>query len=393
MRGSHAAQVHGRGRTGAVIVAAGQGTRLPGPVLKPLLPLGSRTVLERTLEAFERCPAVDQVAVVAGASHVGTLVGRLGGKVIAVVPGAPERRGSVAAGLEALSDVEWVVVHDGVRPFVTPGLIERVLEAARRCGAATAGVPVTDTLKEVAGGRVRRTVDRSGLYAVQTPQAFRADLLREAHRRVPPDAPVTDDAGLVEALGEPVEVVPGDPANLKITTAADLALARLQAAEEGEVARVGVGYDVHRLAPDRALVLGGVTLPHPRGLAGHSDADVLTHAVTDAVLGAVGERDIGHHFPPDDPAYRGADSLRLLEVVAERLRAAGWMVVNVDAVVLAEAPRLAPHIEAMRERLAAALAIRPGQIGLKATTAEGLGPVGRGEGVAAHAVAMLRRTG
>lgn len=380
------------GHTGAVIVAAGSGARLPGPVPKPLLRLGATTVLERTLRPFEQCPAVDRIVVVVGSDHVAELSARLGGKVVAVVPGAPDRRGSVAAGIDELPQAEWLVVHDGVRPFVTPALIERVLEAAMRWGAATAGIPVVDTLKEVGQNLVLRTLDRTGLLAVQTPQAFAAALLRRAHTRVPRTVPSTDDAGLIEALGEPVAVVAGDPGNFKITTEADLELARMRVAESGGVGlRVGTGHDSHRFVPDRALVLGGVRIPHARGLAGHSDADVLTHAVMDALLGAAGERDIGHRFPPGDPALRDADSVGLAASVAGALRATGWAIVNVDAVVLAEAPRLAPHIGAMRERLAEALGIGADQVGIKATTAEGMGAVGRGEGMEAHAVALLRK--
>lgn len=388
-----------QGQVGAVIVAAGSGSRLPGPVPKPFLPLGHGTVLDRALAAFEQSPIIDQIAVVVGADHLEDLRARPRGKPVSVVAGSDRRRASVAAGLNALPDVAWVVVHDGVRPFVSQGLIARVLDAAQQCGAATAALPVTDTLKDVTEDRVRRTVDRAGLYTVQTPQAFRAALLRDAHRRVPVIEPVTDDAELIERLGEPVAVVPGEPANMKITTPADLELARLydavprDAVGAGVAARIGVGYDIHRLVPDRALVLGGVTIPHPRGLAGHSDADALAHAITDAVLGAAGQRDIGHYFPPDDPAFRGADSLALLRSVADRLRAEGWVVVNVDAVVLAEAPRLAPFVEAMTERLAGALGIHPGQVGIKATTMEGLGPIGRGDGIAAQAVALVRRAG
>jgi 2-C-methyl-D-erythritol 4-phosphate cytidylyltransferase/2-C-methyl-D-erythritol 2,4-cyclodiphosphate synthase len=228
---------------------------------------------------------------------------------------------------------------------------------------------------------------------VQTPQAFRADLLRQAHERVPADAPVTDDAGLVEHLGRPVVVVPGDPANVKITTPADYELVlRHIAPRPALAARVGVGYDIHRLVPDRPLILGGVRIPSPRGLAGHSDADVLIHAIMDAMLGAAGMRDIGHHFPPSDPTYRDADSVSLLAQIAGRLRASGWAVGNVDAVVYLEAPRIAPFVEAMRDRIASTLGIPPGQVGIKATTAEGLGAIGRHEGIAAQAVALLERT-
>ncbi|MDR7417696.1 MAG: 2-C-methyl-D-erythritol 4-phosphate cytidylyltransferase [Armatimonadota bacterium] len=379
--------------TTAVIVAAGAGTRLPAAVPKPFLMLGNRTVLDRTIEVFQCCEAVERVVVVVAPAHVAEVRSRATGKVAAVVAGGGTRRASVAAGLAATADAEWVVVHDGVRPFVTPALIARVLQAARRSGAATAGLPVTETIKDVVGDRVCRTIDRSRLWAVQTPQAFRADVLRDAHAEVGADEPVTDDAELVERLGREVLVVPGEPRNVKITTPHDLEAARHRVyAEEGGLIRVGMGYDVHRFVPDRALVLGGVTIPHDRGLDGHSDADVLAHAVMDALLGAAGERDIGSHFPPDDPAFRNADSLRLLAVVRDRVRAGGWLPVNVDVVVIAEGPRLAPHMDAMRARLAAALEVQPGQIGVKATTGEGLGALGRGDGIAAHAVVLLRRS-
>ncbi|OFX26925.1 MAG: hypothetical protein A2Z07_04685 [Armatimonadetes bacterium RBG_16_67_12] len=382
----------GSEQVAAVIVAAGSGSRLPGGVAKPFLPLGGRWILERAVAPFERCAAIGTIAVVVGAGSVEAVRARLAGKVAAVVPGGSTRRDSVAAGLDAVPDAVWVVVHDGVRPFVSEDLVVAVLDAARRSGAATAGLPVSDTLKRVEGGRIQATVDRAALWAVQTPQAFRAALLREAHRRIGADEPVTDDADLVQQLGAEVVVVAGDSANMKITTPQDLELARQRiAATEGGAVRVGTGYDVHRLAPDRPLVLGGVPIPHPRGLDGHSDADVLTHAIMDALLGAAGERDIGYHFPSTDPAYKGAGSLRLLAVIVERLRAAGWSVANVDAVVLAEAPRLEPHVETMRSRLASVLGIVPGRVGIKATTGEGLGPVGRGEGIAAHAVALLSR--
>lgn len=382
------------GAAAAVVVAAGQGRRLPGPVPKPFLLLGGRTVVEHALRAFEDCQWIGPVVVVLPAAHLDIWGGDRPAKVVATVAGGADRRASVAAGLAALPAAEWVVVHDGVRPFVTAALIERVLAAAERVGAATAAVPVTDSLKEVEGDLVRRSVSRRGLVAIQTPQAFRTALLRAAHAGVPADAAITDDAELVERLGAPVAVVQGDPANVKITTPADLAAARRHVAAEPEAPlRVGLGHDVHRLVPDRSLVLGGVTIPHPLGLAGYSDADVLSHAITDALLGASGERDLGHHFPPDDPAYRDADSLGLLAAVAGRMRAAGWQVVNVDAVVLAEAPRIAPFVDAMRDRLANAMGVEPATVGIKATTAEGLGPVGRGEGIAAQAVVLIRRQG
>lgn len=377
---------------GAIVVAAGDGTRLPGPVPKALLPLGGKTILERALSAFQACARVDGVVVVAAAGYTGTVSDLAPAKVTAVVEGGRTRRASVAAGLRALPDVQWVVVHDGVRPFVTPALIERVLDAAVTHGAATAGLPISDTIKAVQDHRVDRTIPRDGLFTVQTPQAFRADVLREAHERVPLEAPITDDAGLVEHLGRPVVVVPGEPVNMKVTTPSDYEMARRQVERPpGLAVRVGVGYDVHRLTPDRPLILGGVEIPSARGLSGHSDADALVHAIMDALLGAAAMPDIGSQFPPDDRRYRGADSIALLESVAARLRSSGWRVGNVDTVVTAEAPRLAPYVETMRDRIAAALGATPAQIGLKATTTEGLDGVGRGEGIAAQAVVLLER--
>lgn len=387
----------GPARASVIVPAAGVGTRLPGPVRKPFLPLGDESILTRTVGALSACDCVTAIVVAVAAADVerarALLTRPRGTKVTAVVPGGGTRRASVEAGLAACSHAEWVVVHDGVRPFVSPDLITRVLDAAQTTGAATAALPVTDTLKAVDGGRVQRTVDRQGLYAAQTPQAFRADLLRDAHRRVPAETPVTDDAELIERLGGTVVVVAGDPANVKITTPEDYTLTRARLEAAAGPARVGVGYDVHRLVPGRALVLGGVRIPSPRGLLGHSDADVLTHAVMDALLGAAGLPDIGHLFPPDDPAYRNADSMALLASVVGRLRLAGWVVLNVDAVVCAEAPRLAAFVAAIRARLATALAVPVEAIGVKATTAEGLGAVGRGDGISAQAVALLRRAG
>lgn len=377
----------------AIIVAAGRGLRLPAEVPKPYQPLAGRWILEHAVTAFRAAPRVGAIVVVVASDRVDEVRARLGSTVEDVVVGGETRRASVSAGLRALAQPPWVLVHDGVRPFVSTDLIDRVLAAAEQHGAAVPAIPLTDTLKEVGDGRVLRTLDRSGLWAVQTPQAFRTDLLRAAHAAASAEAAVTDDAQLVEQLGAAVGVVAGDADNVKITAPADLAAARRRVDGAGADLRVGIGYDVHRLVPDRALYLGGVRIAHPRGLDGHSDADVLVHAIIDALLGAAGHRDIGHQFPADDPAHRNADSLELLRRVVAVLRAEGWTVANVDASVLAEAPRLAPAIATMRERLAGALEVPGGCVAVKATTGEGLGPIGRGDGIAAHAVALIRRAG
>ncbi len=379
----------------AVVVAAGRGERLGGGTPKAFVPVAGVPMVVRAVRAVASCPAVRGVVVVVGPADVDRardLLASSGAeKVAAVVPGGPHRQASVAAGLEHVTD-DLTVVHDGARPLVSPAVISAVVQAAGAHGAASAGVPLRETVKVVSDGVASATADRDRLWAARTPQAFRTALLQAAHRRAAEEGFVgTDDAVLVERLGHPVRMVEDTPWNIKITVPADLAMAEALLAG-GEV-RTGLGYDIHRLAPGRRLVLGGVEIPAPRGLDGHSDADVLTHAVMDAVLGAAGLADIGHHFPPHDPAYRHADSLDLLGRVARLAAEAGWQVVSVDAVVLAEAPRLEPYRDRMRARLAAALGVRPDQVNVKATTAEGLGAVGREEGIAAQAVATLRRAG
>lgn len=382
----------------AIVVAAGRGMRMGGGVKKQFRPLGGRPVLHWSLEAMEQAPSVEEVVVVAGEEDVDRLrreVSPLFAKVTAVVAGGATRQESVARGLRALTpSARWVVVHDGVRPMAGAALVERVLEAARKHGAATAAVPVADTIKRVdAGGRVERTLERDGLWAVQTPQAFARDVLERAHAEGG-SLRATDDCGLVEAIGHPVAVVPGSPRNLKVTTEEDLEILESLVRRRAEGAAVpvtGFGLDVHRLEAGRPLVLGGVTIPFPKGLAGHSDADVLAHAVMDALLGACALGDIGQHFPDSDPAYRGADSLQLLTQVSQLLTARGARIVHVDAFVSAEAPRLRPYLDAMRANLARAMGIGVQQVSVKAGTAEGLGPVGRGEAIEARAVVTVLR--
>lgn len=393
----------------AIVAAAGSGRRMGAGISKVFLPLAGRPLLLHTLEALAASPCLDGVVVVVRGEDVPFCRGLLRGagldKVEAVVAGGAERQESVARGLEALGEgVDVVAVHDGARPLCPPALVEATVAAARRTGAALAALPVKDTIKVVdADGRVVSTPDRRGLFAAQTPQAFRLEVLREAFAAASARGwRATDEAALVEALGRPVAVVPGEEANLKVTTPLDLALAeailRERRGEAGAGAppalaglRVGHGCDVHPLVPGRRLVLGGVEIPHEAGLAGHSDADAVVHALIDALLGAAGLGDVGAWFPDDDARFRGADSLDLLREVAARLRGLGWRVLNCDVTVIAERPRLSPHREAMRERLAEGLGISPQRVGVKATTTEGLGFTGRGEGIAAHAVALLAR--
>jgi 2-C-methyl-D-erythritol 4-phosphate cytidylyltransferase/2-C-methyl-D-erythritol 2,4-cyclodiphosphate synthase len=381
--------------TTAIVVAAGTGRRLgAGP--KSLLPLGRSTVLERALRGVLAPAEVHRAVVVAPADAVAP-VERLAAafpKVAAVVPGGPERQDSVVAGLAAAADAEWVVVHDAARPLVSAGLVRRVLLAARETGAATAAVPARDTVKVVSGGLVRQTLDRETVWLVQTPQAFRAALLRDAHARAQREGRrASDDAALVEAYGGSVRVTEGEALNFKVTTAEDLALAEalLRQPDRGGERRHGIGYDAHRLAPGRRLVLGGVEIPFDRGLTGFSDADVVLHAAMDALLGAAGLPDIGQHFPSSDDRFRDADSAELMRDVVVRVRQAGYAPVYLDTIILAEAPRLAPYLAAIRRTIAALLELEESAVSVKATTTDGLGAIGRGEGIAAQAIATLAR--
>ncbi len=379
----------------AIVVAAGRGERMGASVAKPFLSLAGQPILVRAVRAVEACPLVTHVVVVVGATQVAEARSLLAvhgcTKVTTVVAGGQERQDSVRAGLAHVGEVDAVVVHDGVRPLATPETVAAVVQAALETGAATAGIPARETVKVVEGAEVTTTLARSQIWIAHTPQAFRTDLLRTAHHRAREEgAFARDDAGLVERLGHRVRMVEDSPVNLKITVPEDLALAEahLQRGRSAAV-RTGIGIDAHRFAMGRRLILGGIEIPASRGLVGHSDADVLTHAIMDAVLGAAGLGDIGQRFSPSEPAYKDADSLHLLQQVVDAATAAGWRVAHVDAVVLAEAPRIGPYVEQMRERLAAVLGVAPLGVSIKATTLEGMGAIGRGEGIAAHAVATV----
>ncbi len=376
-----------------------------GFVNKAFLPLGGKPVLFWTLERLSAVDEVAEIVVVVAPDEVEATRQRLAdagfAKVKAVVPGGAERQQSVAAGLSALSpEVDTVVVHDGARPLVEPEVVRAALELlAAKGGVAGVGaaVPVKDTIKLVDDhGRIVETPPRQRLWAIHTPQVFPAGLLRRAHAEAEAaGVVVTDDCALVERLGVPVWLVTDSFTNLKLTTPEDLTFAEALLAggrggeERRERMRVGIGFDVHRLVEGRPLVLGGVTIPFEQGLLGHSDADVLTHAIMDALLGAAALGDLGQHFPDTDPAYAGADSLALLREVVRKVKDQGYRVANVDSVVAAERPRLVAHLPAMRERLAAALGCSPEAVSVKATTTEGLGFTGRGEGIAAQAVCLI----
>ncbi len=367
---------------------------------KVFAPIAGRSLLRWTVEAFAAHAEIDGILVVATSGEVVRCRAALDGveKLLAIIPGGETRQASVAIGLFTLGGAadDLVLVHDGARPLVTPEVITRCLDGAREFGNAVAALPLSDTLKAVDEQQtVQRTVDREGLWAVQTPQAFRLATLFEAHVAARAQGWTgTDEASLVEKFSEePVHLVLGAPSNFKVTRPDDLRLAEavLRSRLEGPVGqtRIGFGYDIHPLALGRRLVLGGVEIPSPRGLDGHSDADVLLHALCDALLGAAGLPDIGNLFPNTDPAYKGISSLHLLRQVWERLNLAGYEVGNVDLTLIAETPKIAPHVPQMRALIAQTLHIEPARVGIKATTNEGLGSLGRGEGIAAHAVAAI----
>lgn len=379
----------------AVLVAAGASTRMGFDKLS--VDLGGETVLHRSIRAFAQCPQVDEIVLVAGKNRAFVEAQAADcKKPVQIVTGGATRAESAKNGVLAARGT-LVAVHDAARPFVSAAVIEAVLDAAKQCGAAAPAVPVKDTIKQAvrgdgktvpAGCRVENTPDRSTLYAVQTPQCFdRAQYLAALEELDAEKARlVTDDCSLFELTGRPVQLTQGDYANRKITTREDLPR---PAPKEETKMRIGHGYDVHRLVEGRRLILGGVEIPFEKGLLGHSDADVLTHAVMDAVLGAAALGDIGQHFPDNDSAYAGADSLKLAQHVARILSEHGYGIGNIDATLLCQRPKLAPHIPAMRANLAEAFGLPVDAVSVKATTEEHLGFTGEGLGIAAHAVALI----
>ena len=385
-------------RAVALVVAGGKGVRMGGDVPKQYRVLGDKPVLWHALSSFERSEYIDAIVLVVGAEDIEycrrEILGRGGfTKVRSLVPGGREREDSVRAGLEATREEDaLVLVHDAVRPFVSQELIERVVLAAERWGAAVPTQPVVETIKVVEEEWISATPERHTLQAAQTPQGFRRALLYRAHSQGQ-GMGATDDAMLVERLGESVRTVVGAEENRKLTTPADWAWATQYIAEnrdmDGANIRVGQGYDVHRFAEGRALILGGIEIPFHVGLDGHSDADVLTHAIIDALLGTIGGGDIGQLFPDTEAEFKDISSIVLLERVCTLLEERNARVINVDAVVMAQRPKLAPHIAAMRSALATALRLDAALVSVKATTTEQLGFVGREEGIAAQAVALV----
>jgi len=379
----------------AILAAAGAGVRFGGADSKLFAPLAGQPILLWSFRALLASPSISDVVVVASRADRERVTALLAGepRLRAICQGGAERCDSVRNALAHVAEsAEYVAVHDAARPAASPALIERVIAAARAHRAAAPALPVTDTLKHsLDGTQTLATQDRREFFTVQTPQVFERELLVSAYEQARASGFAgTDDASFVERTGVPVRLVPGDAENLKITHPEDLErAARALGGGSRQVIRTGIGYDVHRLAAERTLVLGGVTIPHPRGLEGHSDADVLLHAICDALLGAAALGDIGEHYPNTDEQWRGASSLKLLRDVARQVQRAGWQVLNVDVMLLAEAPRIRPYVGEMTMNVAAALHVSTSQVNIKATTGEGMGFIGREEGMAAYAVATL----
>ena len=380
---------------GAVIVAAGNSTRMGGIKSKVLEPLCGRPVLHYSLSAFCACEEISEIVVVCREEDMAKFQAAVdqftaqhpGARKISLTPGGATRQDSVFLGVRALSEgLSYLVIHDGARPLVSREVISTVCADAVEFGAATAAVPSIDTCK-LGADFVEETPPREKLFAVQTPQAFDRDLYLYALEKAKQDGKTyTDDCQLLEAAGGRVRLSKGDSKNRKLTTPEDFLIAEALLKGGSRSMRVGYGYDVHRLVEGRRLILGGVDIPFEKGLLGHSDADVLAHAIADALLGAAALGDIGHLFPDNDPRFEGADSLKLLSEVCALLRGHGFEIGNIDGTVIAQRPKLAPHILQMRENLAAACGISVGQISVKATTEEKLGFTGAEEGIAASAV-------
>jgi len=363
----------------AVIVAAGKGTRIGFD--KMLYRIDGVSVVEKSIAAFQNNSLVDCIVAVAGdnINEISEICKRYS-KVIAVVKGGSQRAESVANGLAAIGDKGLVAVHDGARPFVEDSIITDTIKAAYTTNAAIPCVPVKDTIKMGADNVVEKSLPREKLYITQTPQVFDVDIYRQLLAE-DSDFSVTDDAQLFERAGYKVAICKGSYENYKITTIDDI--------KKEKTMRIGHGYDVHKLVENRKLILGGVEIPYEKGLLGHSDADVLAHAVSDALLGSVALGDIGKHFPDTDERYKGADSLYLMACVKKLLDEKGAKIENVDATILCQKPKLAPHIVTMRENIAKVLELSIDCVSVKATTEEGLGFTGAGEGIAVHAVCLV----
>ena len=394
----------------AIFPAAGASRRMGGDINKIFLELGGEPILLRTLKTFSKSPRINFLIVVVNENEVDAVQKLLDSaddlKPYKIVVGGSERQYSIANGLKALpDDAEIVLVHDAARPLISLNVIEDVIDAAKKFGGAIAAVPEKNTIKFIdAENFVTYTPPRSKLVQVQTPQGFQRELLLKAYEQAALDKFLgTDDSSLVERIGDKIKVVTSDYRNIKITTPEDLKIAEsligvkpqptenLLPLPSSLIPKIGMGYDVHCLVPDRKLILGNVEIPYSLGLDGHSDADVLIHAIIDALLGAAALGDIGQHFPDTDAKYKGVDSGELLKKVHEMIKIHGFNIGNIDATIVAQKPKLAPYILKIRVRLAEILQIDSNSISVKATTTEGLGFTGEGLGIAAYATVLLER--
>ncbi|HUP39470.1 MAG TPA: 2-C-methyl-D-erythritol 2,4-cyclodiphosphate synthase [Vicinamibacterales bacterium] len=388
----------------AILAAGGRGMRLGSSIPKQMLSLGERTILQRSFDIVDSHDGIDEIVIALppalASSPPAYLVSAR--KPVRIVDGGYRRQDSVEkAFAQVSSSAGIIVIHDAARPFASADLFTRVIEAAAKGGAAIAALQASDTVKEATAAPgvriVARTIDRESVYLAQTPQAFTRDVLEHAivHGRESIGR-ATDEASLAEYAGHSVRLIDGEATNIKITTPHDLEVAKALLGNRNlgvgihSSTRIGTGYDVHRLETGRPLIIGGVEIPHETGLAGHSDADVLCHAVTDAILGAAAAGDIGQHFPDTDPKWKGANSIALLKGAVAIIQAAGYIVANIDAVVIAERPKIAPHISAMRANLAQAMGIDVSAVSVKGKTNEHVDALGRNEAIAVHAVALIK---
>ena len=385
------------GAVAVVIVAAGRGERAGGEVPKQYRDIGGEPMLRPTLRAFLSHARVDLVQPVIHPGDENFYRAATAGlsKLSPPVAGGATRQASVRAGLEALAPAApaLVLIHDAARPFLSGALIDRAIAAGKATGAAVPGIAIADTVKAIdAAANVVETLDRGRLRVVQTPQVFAFDVILKAHRRAAAAGlqNFTDDAALAEWAGHRVSVFEGETGNVKVTTNDDFDRAEILNLARLSDVRTGTGFDVHAFADGDHVMLAGIRVPHWRGLTGHSDADVGLHALVDAILGALADGDIGAHFPPSDPQWKGAASDRFLSFACERVRARGGMIAHLDLTIVCEAPRIAPHRDAMRARIAAIAGIAVTRVGVKATTSERLGFTGRGEGIVALAAATVR---